>query len=455
VSDFVSLNRALSGLRAAQTRMNTIGQNISNVDTPGYTRQVVTLNESNPYSSPVGWMGSGVDVASVTRARDGFLDARVRAGSDARSSLQTRADLLQRTESTLGEPDQGLTGPLSAVWSAFENLASSPSDSSARITALSALGSLTTRVQQVATGLTQLGADARQALAAKVADVNSKLQQVADLNKAISASSANGPPNDLLDKRDQLIDQLASEAGATVVQTGDGPARVVIGAISAADGTSATPLTLRSDGTIGVGSSGPAVTVGGEIGGYQSFLSGDLSGVQTRLDSFVKDFASALNAQHAAGYASDGSAGGPLLSYSASAPAATLAVAITDPSMLALSSAAGVPFPTNNGVNAQALADLRTAQAAGGGTGNLGGALQSMATDLGATTASVVSSAQSQQSLLQAVQSARQGSEGVSIDEEMTNMIEAQRAYEAAARVMTTVDSALDVLINRTGMVGR
>ena len=455
MSDFVSLNTALSGLRAAQTRMTTVGQNIANVDTPGYTRQVVTLSGSNPYFSPVGWLGAGVDVASITRAHDGFLDARVRAGSDAQSSLQARADLLQRAESTLGEPSQGLTGPLSALWSAFENVASSPADSSARTTALTAVGNLTTRIQQVAAGLTQLGADARQALSAKVGDLNTKLQQVADLNRIIGAASGSGAPNDLLDRRDQLLDQLASEAGATVIQSQAGPARVVIGAISAVDGTSATALTLRSDGTIGVGSSGPAVTVGGEIGGYQSFLSGDLAGVQARLDNFVQDFASALNAQHAAGFAPDGSSGGPLLTYSAGAPAATLAVAITDPAKLALSSAAGPPFPTNNGVNAQALADLRATLAAGGGTTTLGGALQSMATDLGATTASVVSSAQSQQSLLQAVQSARQGSQGVSMDEEMTNMMEAQRAYEAAARVMTTVDATLDVLVNHTGMVGR
>jgi flagellar hook-associated protein 1 FlgK len=128
---------------------------------------------------------------------------------------------------------------------------------------------------------------------------------------------------------------------------------------------------------------------------------------------------------------------------------------VTDPSQLALSSAAGPPFPTYNGVNAQALADLRTAPAASGGTLSLGGALQSLVTDLAGSTSNVVGTAQSQSSLLASIQSARSGSEGVSIDEEMANMMEAQRAYQAAARVMTVVDENLDTLINHTGIVGR
>jgi flagellar hook-associated protein 1 FlgK len=144
-----------------------------------------------------------------------------------------------------------------------------------------------------------------------------------------------------------------------------------------------------------------------------------------------------------------------LLTYNPSSAAATLSAAITDPSKLALSSAAGPPFPTYNGVNAQALADLRTASVASGGTLSLGGALQSLVTGLAATTSNVVGTAQSQSSLLQSMQSARQASQGVSIDEEMANMMEAQRAYQAAARVMTAVDQNLDTLVNHTGIVGR
>jgi flagellar hook-associated protein 1 FlgK len=454
MSEFVSLQTALSGLRATQAKMDTIGHNMANVDTPGYTRQIVDLTEAAPYQSVSGWMGAGVDVTGITRARDAFLDARVRSSSDTQAGFQTRADLLQRTETVLGEPSSGISGPLAAVWSAFENAASSPSDSGARTAALSALGNLTTRIQQVSSGWSQIAGDVKQSLSASVTDVNDKLGQLAKLNQAIGSASSSGAPNDLLDQRDLLIDQLSTEVGATGIVSPDGTARVVIGGLSVVDGSSSTPLTLRTDGTI-AGPSGLTVTAGGKIGGYQSFLSTDLPGYQARLDGVATDLATALNAQHAAGFSPDGQAGGPLLTYTPGVAASTLAVVLTDPSKLALSSAAGPPFPTFNGVNAQALADLRTATSASGGTLTLGGAVTSLVSVLAAGTASAASSAASQSSLLQAMTSARQGAQGVSIDEEMTNMMEAQRAYQAAARVMTVVDQNLDTLVNHTGMAGR
>jgi flagellar hook-associated protein 1 FlgK len=158
VPDFVSLQTALSGLRAAQAQMNTIGQNMANVNTPGYTRQIVDLTEALPYQSPSGWLGTGVEVSGINRARDAFLDARVRSTSDTQAGLQARADLLQSTETVMGEPSQGISGPLAAVWSAFENAASSPADTGARTAALeraSCDGSVTTaeRVAAATAGL--------------------------------------------------------------------------------------------------------------------------------------------------------------------------------------------------------------------------------------------------------------------------------------------------------------
>lgn len=451
--DFVSLQTALSGLRAAQLQMNAIGQNMANVNTPGYTRQLVNLTEALPYQTPSGWIGTGVDVSGINRARDAFLDARVRSTSDTQAGLQARADLLQSTESVMGEPAQGISGPLAAVWSAFENAASSPADTGARTAALSALDNLATRVRQVAAGWSQIRGDVQQSLSAAVTDLNSKLGQLATLNGAI-ASSTSGSPNDLLDQRDVLLDTLATEAGATSVLSPDGTARVVIGGLSVVNGTSATPLTLQAGGTL-ADPFGTTAVAGGTIGGYQTFLSSDLPAYQAQLDGFATDLATALNAQHANGFTPAGQPGGPLLSYNPAAAAATLSTVITDPSQLALSSAAGPPFPTYNGVNAQALADLRTAPVASGGTLSLGGALQSLVTGLAASTSNIVGTAQSQSSLLQSIQSAREGSQGVSIDEEMANMMEAQRAYQAAARVMTVVDENLDTLVNHTGIVGR
>lgn len=454
MSNFVSLETALSGLRAQQARMSTISNNVANVDTPGYTREIVNLTNAEPYQSPVGWMGTGVDVTGITRARDAFLDARARSSSDAQAGFQTRADLLKNTESVLGEPSQGISTPLDALWSAFESAASNPADAGARTTVLNALGALTTRIQQVANGWTQQATQATQSLSQTVSDVNTKLSELASLNASIQAASTSGGANDLLDQRDQLLDQLASEAGATAVLSANGTARVVIGGDSVVQDTHVSPLTVNPNGTI-TALSGTPLTVGGKIGGYQSFLSSDLPAYQAQLNTFAQDLTTALNTQSAAGFSPDGQPGGPLLTYTPGAAAATITVAITDPNKLALASSAGPPFPVNDGTNAQAFADLQNSKTASGGTLTLDGAVQSLATKLGANVASTVSSAQNQQSLFSAVQAAQQATEGVSIDEEMTNMLEAQRAYEASSRVMTTVDQMLQVLVSQTGIVGR
>src|SRR4029077_12630007 len=132
----------------------------------------------------------------------------------------------------------------------------------ARTAALSALDNLATRVRQVAAGWNQIRGDVQQYLSAAVTDVNSKLGQLATLNGAIAAASFSGPPNNLLDQRDVLLDKLATEAGATSILSADGTARVVVGGLSVVNGTSATPLTLEAGGTL-TGPSGTTVVAGG------------------------------------------------------------------------------------------------------------------------------------------------------------------------------------------------
>src|ERR1700682_1661331 len=106
MSEFVSLQTALTGLRASQARMNTIGHNLANVNTPGYTRQIVNLTEAAPYQSSSGWMGAGVEATAISGARDASLKAPVRSTSDTQAGFQSRAALLQRTETVLCEPSQ-------------------------------------------------------------------------------------------------------------------------------------------------------------------------------------------------------------------------------------------------------------------------------------------------------------------------------------------------------------
>lgn len=460
---FVGLHTALSGIQAAQTGLDITSHNVANAHTDGYTRQRVDQTTRPPYLAPVGRVGTGVDVAGISRSRDAFLDARARTTSADFAWHDTTAQLLRRTESVLGEPEQGLTAQLGGVWDAFDDLALDPGETATRQQVLAALDSLASRVRDVAIGWDQLATDTGGRLDDAVREANDLLTRIAELNREIGdASLRDGSPNDLLDQRDLAVDRVSALLGATVSTGTDGMVSLRLppvgggAGVALVDGMSAATLSVTGgvveateDGGVPV-----AVAARAEVGALQTFITQTLPERFAALDSFVVDLAASLNAQHAAGTDGYGQPGGDLLTFdplegaarSLRVPAALLG----DPKLIAAGGPGAVGLHDSR--NAEALAQLRTAQ---GGGESFDARLTAFVVDLGARVASARSAADAQSSLAVAATVARQGMHGVSIDEEMVGLVTYQRALEAASRVMTTVDQALDVLINRTGIVGR
>ena len=180
-----------------------------------------------------------------------------------------------------------------------------------------------------------------------------------------------------------------------------------------------------------------------------------MAAIQSSIDALATDLATAINTTNQAGFTAAGVAGGDLLTFDVAEPAGSLAVATTDPTEIAASDDGAAPFAIHNGENARALANLRDTLSAGGGVLTLLGAARSVVTDVGSRTATAKQAASTQAQLATSAELSRAASQGVNIDEEMIELIKYQRAYEAAARVITTADQALDTLINRTGIVGR
>lgn len=454
MSNFVSLNTALSALQATRIRLDTAAHNVANVGTKGYTRQRVDLGTRVAYEGPYGQIGQGVEVTDVRRARDTFLDARFRNAQSGFGQLSTHSGLLRRAEDVLAEPDQGITERLSDLWASFEEMGLAPANTGARIAVLGSLEDLAARVRSVWSGWEQLGQDATNRLASTVDEVNGLLRAVGDLNRQISESALSSTPNELLDKRDVIVDRLSELLGASAVEAENGTVRVSIGGLGLVDGMTVRSVTLNADNTISH-ASGTVILPGGEVSGYQRFLTENLPANRSKLNAFAADLADALNAQHSAGWVDESTQGGNLLDYVPGAAARTLSVAFTDPARLAVSSDPGPPFPTYNGVNAQKLAELRTVPVAAGGTETLDAVARSMAVELGAQVAAAGRATDAQRGLATAARLAREGEHGVSLDEEMAGLIEAQHAYEAAARVMSAIDETLETLIRRTGVVGR
>jgi flagellar hook-associated protein 1 FlgK len=433
---YTGLDTALRGPEAAQAGIDTTGHNIANANTPGYSRQVVDLTEAPAYTLP-GFsnvtgagvqLGTGVDLSTITRVRNQFLDVQYRAQSSAAGHASTTAGTLQQVQAALDEPtSNGLASQLSAFWKAWSSLANDPQSLAARQAVVDAGTTVTQTLNALSQQLSTIQSQTAEQYAALTASpsgqVITEAKQIAALNTSISQQQAAGQvPNDLLDQRDQLIDQLSSLANVSVINQPNGM-------VSVAFGDAAQPLIDANNNV-----NWPQMltsAAGGQLGALLglSWAGGTIATYQSSLNGVASQLIGSVNAVHAA------------MPFFGGNSAATIAVAVTPANVQTGSTGAA-------GANDIALA------IAGLSGGAADQAYDAFVSGIGSDVQASQSTQQNAQALLSAIDNQRQSVSGVSLDEEMTNLITFQRAYQASARMMTTVDSALDTLINRTGTVG-
>lgn len=460
VGSFSSLNTALTALRYTSASLETASNNIANVTTEGYTRRRVLGESIGAPSAPAQWsrydgVGGGVSTKGVQRLNDDLLDARSRTQHGTQTYLDVRSTVLQRVESGIGEPgDNGVSAALADFRASWHDLANDPGGSATRQTVLSSATALADAIHAQAGAVAAETANQRSHLLASVSEANTVAAQLADTNRTITASSLDGVDvSNLLDQRDQLGMRLAELTGGTVSVRSDGGLDVAVGGASLVSGPTAGRLAVTAgvnpDGTadgspvsLAIVSGSTTTTVAGltgEIGAVTDLLTTTLPAYTAGLNAVARSLADSVNAIHQSGYDRSGAPGGAVFSYTAGDEAASLAVAITDTSQLAASGVAG------GGLDGSVADRLGT-------SGPLEGDYQRLVTGFGTEVASVKRQASTQQLLTTQIDNARQQLSGVNLDEEMVSMMTSQRAYEAAARVMTTVDAVLDTLINRTGI---
>jgi flagellar hook-associated protein 1 FlgK len=422
-----ALSTALSGLRAAQLAMETASNNIANAGTDGYRRQ--RLDTKPAISRPTAWgpMGTGVEVIGVSRSTDGFLDDRVRTTLGDFANLSTREDIGLGVEDGFGEPSNGISSTLTRLWSAFADLATNPTDSGTGQQLLSTLGDVAGRINSVAGEIDSLSQDAVSRLSTEVDAVNDLSRRVAEINRQSGGST----PPDLADERDRALDELSRLVGAKAEPAADGSVRVTVNGMAIVDGDRSMDLRVdpASPGVV-LHPAGPVIG-GGVVGGLQTAITKDLPGHLALLNNFATGLRDALNLQHSLNKKPDGTFGGPLLAGTAG----SMTVVVTNVSDLATANAAG---GLQNGLGASALADLRTSMDPAVRT-MIGG----VSNDVGRLSRSVTAAKVTSQ----AAAGSRDSVTGVNIDEEMTSLIASQRAYAAAAKVISTVDQMLDTLI--------
>lgn len=439
VSTFMGLQTALRGLIAQQDALDTAGHNIANANTVGYSRQEVDMSASRALQIVTGStngngsaeLGTGVDVNGISRARDRFLDLQYRAQAMRLGGLSTRVQSLETIEGALAEPGEtGISQELQTFWSDWEGLANDPEDSAARqavVEAGKALGTSLGELNQQLTFSAEVAEAEYTSIAGAGGEVEQKAKEIALLNSAIRSSKTSGSePNDLLDRRDLLLDELSELGQVSVTELNDGTIEVGFGD-AAEPLVKGTTVDWPQELTEPKGKLGALLELTRAGGTIESF--------RNELNGFAEGLANAVNAIHT-------EAGGPaFFTYEAGKGAATLSVAVD---------AAEVQTSADGSVGGNEIATSIGALRGGA----VDRSYAAFVTRVGTEMDEAVNGETSAQALLNTVEERRESVSGVSLDEEMTKLQSYQRAYEASARAMTALDEALETLITRTGKVG-
>jgi flagellar hook-associated protein 1 len=467
-STFFGLNVALSGVVTNQRALNTVSHNLTNATTPGYTRQRVETAAQLPYTHPAlnnavapGQVGTGVVATAHLRLRDQFVDLNYRSTASDVGQWEARADAMATLDTIIDEPgDTGITALMSKYWSAWHALSLQPDSAAAREAVRAAGQTLATGFNDMSRQLTAAQTEAGTRVVLGVQRVNEIAGQLNNLNQQIAMVVAVGQePNDLRDQRDLLIDELATLTDIGVAETGpNGKVTVTIGNQILLDPSTDTVNALAISGTGAATVGGNATTVtSGKLRGLVDLRDtaiGGANGYIAQLDTMAAALVTSVNTRHAAGYGLDGSTGNAFFAGTTAANIALDAgVAGSTDTIAASATAAGLPGGSDAAVT---MAQLQyVVQTIGTTTTTLDGFYGQFVGRIGVDTDQASRLHQVQSGVLDAAQARRDGVSGVNMDEEMTDMVRFQKSYNAAARMITTLDQMLETIITGMGVVGR
>lgn len=509
-STFMGLETNKRGLYTQQSALYTTGHNISNANTLGYSRQRVNMEATAGYpgvglntGTMPGFLGTGVQSGSIQRIRDSFVDHQYRQESNKFGYWESRTKSISQMEDVLTEPsDYGLQKSLSAFWQSLQDLGTDPENGGARAVAVQKGAEVADSFNYMHKSLTDIQTNLGTEIDVSATDINSMLQQLASLNKQISDVEPNGYlPNDLYDTRDMLLDELSmyipieisyeksggralaiAEGSVTVtLKTTNGPVELVKGEASATFETNPKSLIGKDKSNLPIEGMNIRTPSGIKVSlGHDEFLnSGKLKSLMNsygtadgtaegkglypdmiaELNKLAAAFANEMNKIHGEGTDLEGNPGGNFFDTKGPGPFTAGNITVNkdllgNPNLLAASDSAPGIGEEGNGKNA-----LRLSQVQSSALGDLGGStvdtyFQGMIGKLGVEGEQAAKLTLNTVTLLGAVEHRRASISSVSLDEEMTDMIRFQQAYNASARMITVVDETLDKIINGMGRVG-
>jgi flagellar hook-associated protein 1 FlgK len=448
-----SLNSIMSiateGLQAEQGALAVTTNNIANSNTPGYTREVVNLSESTTVNQGGLQLGTGVTLQGFQSIRDEVLQSQINNQTQQTNYSLAQSNALQSAETAFSSTTTGIGAGLTSFFNSVSQLITNPADSSLRQTVLTNASSLVNSFHTAASSISELQTGLDETVPKSVTEINQLSTQIANLNaQVVAAQLAGQDPGTIEDQRDQLVSQLSqltsvqtsSSSNGETISTGNGTTLV--------DGSKSFALTTAtgSDGMQHVMQNGQDITsslTGGSLGGTLQVRDSALPALQTKLDNLASQFSSAVNSANESGTDLTGAAGQAIFSTAGSTgAAATIQLALTSTSQIAASSdgTAG-----SSGNLANLLAVQNTALPSGMTPVD---AYSDLVYTVGNASSQAQSNNTADNAALAQLQNQQASISGVSIDEETTNMIRYQEAYQAAAKVVSTVDSLYSILIS-------
>jgi flagellar hook-associated protein 1 FlgK len=460
------LNTATRSLLTQQKAIDVTGQNIANVNTPGYSRQRVVMEPSTPINFEPGQMGTGVKAAEIQRIYDGFIGGQINGENSKLGQWEATESGLARIELIFNESSGvGLEQAMGEFWAAWQDLVNNPSGYPERTALLSRSQTLARTFNTMSDNLQQIQLDYDRSIEGTLDEINGLSRQIVDLNDKISQVEIAGQnSNDYRDQREQLLKELSklidintyeNDQGQVTVLTGDG--RPLVQSPYAYELSTVTNANGLQD-VVWMDRGGTATDItdsvrGGELKGWLDVRDGYAQDYVDRLDALANAMITEVNAIHQTGYGMtiDPGTGAPLtgqtffVGTSASTITVDPAIAGDVNRIAAAATAATVPGDNRNAV---ALANLQGQLTMNAGSTTFDNYYSALASGVGNDVRNASANHEYEGAMVTHLENYRESISGVSLDEEMVNLVKFQHAYEAAAKLITTVDDMLNTVLN-------
>lgn len=449
---FGSLSVALSGLSVSQQEMETTSNNVANANTPGYTREVSDVTAADPVEIGSLNVGTGVVLEKIESLRDPILQIQINQATQQNSALNASLTQLQQIQTQFASDSSGIGADISNFFNSLQQLSPNPSDLTLRQGVLTAADTLATDFNNAAQNLQTQRSNVDQNVAQTVTQVNSLTSQIASVDQQIgNLQDANQGTNTLVDTRNNLIQQLSGVIDVQVIPTDQGITLATSNGTTLVSGSQSFALTTQpivgADGVqvqhIMAGTDDITNSLkGGSLAGLTQIRDQEIPSIETSLNQLATGLATNLNAANAQGLDLETPPvqGGPI--FSGLGAAASLTVSMTNPSLIAASSD-GTSGSNGNLANLSAVANQDVAN----GQTPID-AYSTLVGQVGSATSNTSADADSSGLILQQLQDQNGSVSGVSLNEEASNLIQYQAAYQAAARVVSTVNLLLLDAVN-------